>query len=71
MVLRSNSASGAKIALRPAPYSFDRSAPSVDYGQLLFRGIPVATPGWARKVPVEGLDLGYLHAYVDRERAQA
>lgn len=59
------SSDGRKIALRPAPYSFDRAAHSFDFGQLKFRGVQVASPGWEHEIPVEGVDLAYLHAYVD------
>jgi hypothetical protein len=55
---------GTAIALAPTPYSYDRSLKSVDFGQLQFRGIQVASPGWEREVPVEGLDLSELHDYV-------
>ena len=57
---------GRFIALRPTAYSFDRSAYSVDYGQLKFRGIPVATPGWEKTIPIDGVDLSYMHKYLEK-----
>jgi hypothetical protein len=54
-------ADGTPIALRPAAYSFDRAEPSVDYGQLLFRGREVARPGWEMTIPTNGVDLVPLH----------
>ncbi len=54
---------GTKIALRPAVYSFDRAVPSFDFGQLQFRGVQVASPGWENDVPETGVDLDYLHDY--------
>ncbi|MBI4818391.1 MAG: DUF4071 domain-containing protein [Deltaproteobacteria bacterium] len=57
---------GRKIVLEPAPYSFDRAVRSVDYGQLKFRGVEVASPGWERDIPVAGVDLSALHAYADK-----
>jgi hypothetical protein len=65
--LEAPDAKGRKIALRPAPYSFDRAAPSFDFGQLKFRGVQVASPGWEREVPVEGVDLAYVHEFVDTQ----
>lgn len=62
------SANGKKIALQPAAYSFDRAAPSLDFGQLKFRGVQVASPGWERDIPVAGVDLDYLHAFVDAQQ---
>lgn len=60
------SADGRLVDLVPAAYSRDRSVPSADFGQLEFRGIQVASPGWEREVPTKGLDLSELHAYVER-----
>ena len=58
------SASGVAVKLVSTPYSYDRADKSVDFGQLKFRGIEVATPGWEHEVPIDGLDLGYLHEFV-------
>lgn len=60
------SADGRHVDLLPAAYSRDRSTPSADFGQLEFRGIQVASPGWEREVPTEGLDLSELHQHVER-----
>lgn len=57
---------GRAIAIRPAPYSFDRAAPSVDFGQLDFRGLQVASPGWEKGISVQGIDLKYLHDFAAR-----
>lgn len=57
---------GRRIALVPAPYSFDRAAGSVDSGELTFRGVQVASPGWERDVSVSGVDLRYLHDFADK-----
>jgi hypothetical protein len=57
---------GRSVALRPAHYSFDRAAPSVDFGQLEFRGLQVGSPGWEHDLPVQGIDLKYLHDYAAR-----
>jgi len=65
------SKNGQKIAFKPAPYSFDRASPSVDFGQLKFRGIQVASPGWQTAVPVEGISLDYLHQYVSESAPEA
>jgi hypothetical protein len=54
-------ADGTPLALRPAAYSFDRAEPSIDYGQLLFRGREVARPGWEKTIPTNGVDLAPLH----------
>lgn len=62
------SADGRTIDLAPAAYSRDRSLPSADFGQLEFRGIQVASPGWEREVPTGGLDLSELHQYVEIQR---
>jgi len=62
---------GSNVVLEPAPYSADRAAKSLDFGQLLFRGQTVATPGWEREVPVEGIDLKKLHDYVDAQALAA
>ena len=58
------SANGRSITLKPASYSFDRSRASIDYGQLIFRGIPVATPGWEESIPTNGIDLAYFHKHL-------
>lgn len=58
------SADGRQLLLLPAPYSRDRSLPNPDFGQLEFRGVQVASPGWEQEVPTQGLDLAELHAYV-------
>lgn len=55
---------GTPIAIVPAPYSRDRASGSVDFGQLMFRGIQVGSPGWQTEVPVDGVDMSYLHDYV-------
>ncbi|MBI2375305.1 MAG: DUF4071 domain-containing protein [Deltaproteobacteria bacterium] len=60
---------GRKVDLRPAPYSFDRAKRAVDYGQLRFRGVEVASPGWERDIPVDGVNLAALHAYADKVAA--
>ena len=60
------STDGRAIAIRPAHYSFDRAAPSVDFGQLDFRGLQVASPGWERDISVQGIDLKYLHDFAAR-----
>jgi len=60
------SADGNRITLLPAHYSFDRAQSAVDYGQLKFRGVRVASPTWQHEVPVGGVDMRYLHDYVER-----
>jgi hypothetical protein len=62
---------GKLIEYRASPFSFDRSRPAADFGQLHFRGIMVATPGWERDLPVDGLDLTPLHDLVAQPRTRA
>ena len=62
------SADGRRPILFPAPYSHDRSVPNPDFGQLEFRGVQVASPGWEQEVPTRGLDLSELHAYARKTR---